>query len=103
MLRAINGVLFETLREQGGPSGPRHGTSGRLQAADFVVRSLLVDQSRLPDIRRGDAVRASATSRWPPSLGIDLRHHARPCDDRVTVLTSSVKPVLRGRCCPIVR
>ncbi|KAA0113954.1 TetR/AcrR family transcriptional regulator [Mycolicibacterium sp. P9-22] len=50
VLRAINGVLFETLREQGGPSGSvRHERP--LQAADFVVRSLLVDQSRLPDIR----------------------------------------------------
>lgn len=48
--RAINGVLFETLREQGGPSGRvRHERP--LQAADFVVRSLLVDQSRLPDVR----------------------------------------------------
>lgn len=48
--RAINGVLFETLREQGGPSGAvRHERP--LQAADFVVRSLLVDQSRLGGIR----------------------------------------------------
>lgn len=48
--RAINGVLFETLREQGGPSGRvRHERP--LQAADFVVRSMLVDQSRLADVR----------------------------------------------------
>ena len=48
--RAINGVLFETLREQGGPAGHmRHERP--LQAADFVVRSLLVDQSRLVAIR----------------------------------------------------
>jgi AcrR family transcriptional regulator len=50
VLRAINGVLFETLREQGGPSG-RMRHERPLQAADFVVRSLLVDQSRLAGIR----------------------------------------------------
>jgi AcrR family transcriptional regulator len=50
VMRAMNGVLFETLREQGGPSG-RMRHERPLQAADFVVRSLLVDQSRLPDIR----------------------------------------------------
>ncbi|MCV7420363.1 TetR/AcrR family transcriptional regulator [Mycobacterium yunnanensis] len=50
VLRATNGVLFETLREQGGPSGSmRHERP--LQAADFVLRSLLVDQSRLTSIR----------------------------------------------------
>lgn len=55
VLRAMNGVLFETLREQGGPSGRvRHERP--LQAADFVVRSLLVDQSRLGSIR--DSTRA---------------------------------------------
>ena len=48
--RATNGVLFETLREQGGPSGHVH-EERPLQAADFVVRSLLVDQSRLATIR----------------------------------------------------
>lgn len=48
--RAINGVLFETLREQGGPSG-RMRHERPLQAADFVVRSLLVDQERLVAIR----------------------------------------------------
>ena len=48
--RAINGVLFETLREQGGPSG-RMREERPLQAADFVVRSLLVDQSRLATIQ----------------------------------------------------
>ena len=47
--RAINGVLFETLREQGGPGRMRGERP--LQAADFVVRSLLVDQSRLPMIQ----------------------------------------------------
>lgn len=50
VLRAINGVLFETLREQGGPSG-RMRHERPLQAADFVVRSMLVDQGRLPGIR----------------------------------------------------
>lgn len=50
VLRATNGVLFETLREQGGPSG-RMREERPLQAADFVVRSLLVDQSRLPTIQ----------------------------------------------------
>lgn len=50
VVRAINGTLFETLREQGGPSGPTR-RDRPLQAADFVVRSLLVDQSRLPAIR----------------------------------------------------
>lgn len=48
--RAINGVLFETLREQGGPSG-RMREERPLQAADFVVRSLLTDQSRLATIQ----------------------------------------------------
>jgi hypothetical protein len=48
--RAINGVLFETLREQGGPAGPIR-EARPLQAADFVVRSLLVDQSRLDSLR----------------------------------------------------
>jgi AcrR family transcriptional regulator len=49
VLRATNGVLFETLREQGGPGRMRHERP--LQAADFVVRSLLVDQSRLAGIQ----------------------------------------------------
>jgi AcrR family transcriptional regulator len=48
--RAINGVLFETLREQGGPAGPVR-EARPLQAADFVVRSLLVDRAQLDDIR----------------------------------------------------
>lgn len=51
VLRAINGVLFETLREQGGPSR-RPRFERPLQAADFVVRSLLVDPSRLAGIRK---------------------------------------------------
>lgn len=50
VLRAINGVLFETLREQGGPAGAKR-QERPLQAADFVLRSLLVDQSRLAGIR----------------------------------------------------
>jgi AcrR family transcriptional regulator len=48
--RAMNGVLFETLREQGGPSG-RMRQARPLQAADFVLRALLIDQSRLDEIR----------------------------------------------------
>ncbi|TGD86766.1 TetR/AcrR family transcriptional regulator [Mycolicibacterium sp. CH28] len=44
--RAINGVLFETLREQGGPGGRVRGRRP-LEAADFVLRALLTDQSRL--------------------------------------------------------
>lgn len=44
--RAINGVLFETLREQGGPGGRVRGPRP-LEAADFVLRALLVDQSAL--------------------------------------------------------
>jgi hypothetical protein len=56
VLRAINGVLFETLREQGGPSG-RMRHERPLQAADFVLRSLLVDQSRLADIRESTSGR----------------------------------------------
>lgn len=50
VLRVINGMLFETLREQGGPSGRIHHERP-LQAADFVVRALLVDQSRLAAVR----------------------------------------------------
>lgn len=49
VLRATNGVLFETLREQGGPGRMRQDRP--LQAADFVVRSLLADQSRLVTIQ----------------------------------------------------
>ncbi|MHA3023695.1 TetR/AcrR family transcriptional regulator [Mycobacterium sp. BMJ-28] len=49
VLRVINGMLFETLREQGGPSGRLH-RERPLQAADFVLRSLLVDQSRLAGV-----------------------------------------------------
>lgn len=48
--RAVNGVLFETLREQGGPSG-RLRERRPLQAADFVVSALLVDKDALPRIR----------------------------------------------------
>ncbi|MCG7596275.1 TetR/AcrR family transcriptional regulator [Mycobacterium sp. C3-094] len=50
VVRAANGVLFETLREQGGPAGPVR-RQRPIQAADFVVRSLLTDQDRLADIR----------------------------------------------------
>ena len=49
--RAVNGVLFETLREQGGPTG-RLRERRPLQAADFVVRALLVDPDALGRIRR---------------------------------------------------
>ena len=48
--RAVNGVLFETLREQGGPSGPvRHARP--LQAGDFVLRAVLVDAASLAEVR----------------------------------------------------
>jgi AcrR family transcriptional regulator len=49
--RAVNGVMFETLREQGGPTG-RLRERRPLQAADFIVRALLVDQGSLEKIRR---------------------------------------------------
>lgn len=48
--RAVNGVLFETLREQGGPGGYIRERRP-LQAADFVLRALLVDQTRLDHVR----------------------------------------------------
>jgi AcrR family transcriptional regulator len=48
--RAVNGVLFETLREQGGPGG-RVRERRPLQAADFVLRALLVDQTTLDQVR----------------------------------------------------
>jgi AcrR family transcriptional regulator len=48
--RAVNGVLFETLREQGGPGG-RIRERRPLQAADFVLRALLVDQDTLDRVR----------------------------------------------------
>ena len=48
--RAVNGVLFETLREQGGPGG-RIRERRPLQAADFVLRALLVEQVTLDRIR----------------------------------------------------
>ena len=48
--RAVNGVLFETLREQGGPSG--HIRQARpMQAADFILRAVLVDLNELRAIR----------------------------------------------------
>jgi AcrR family transcriptional regulator len=49
--RAVNGVMFETLREQGGPTG--HLRERRpLQAADFALRALLIDLDHLADLRR---------------------------------------------------
>lgn len=48
--RAMNGVLFETLREQGGPGGRVRGRRP-LEAADFVLRALLTDQSRLAGLQ----------------------------------------------------
>jgi AcrR family transcriptional regulator len=48
--RAVNGVLFETLREQGGPGG-RILERRPLQAADFLLRALLVDATALDGIR----------------------------------------------------
>jgi AcrR family transcriptional regulator len=48
--RALNGVLFETLREQGGPGGLVRERRP-LQAADFLLRALLVDGSALDGIR----------------------------------------------------
>ena len=56
--RAMNGVLFEALREQGGPGG-RVREGRPLQAADFVVRALLVDQGALERIRPVTLVRLS--------------------------------------------
>lgn len=50
VLRAANGVMFETLREQGGPTG-RMRVQRPLQAADFVLRAVLVDPADLPRIR----------------------------------------------------
>jgi len=54
--RAVNGVFFETLREQGGPGG-KVREARPLQAADFVVRALLVDQGALDRIRPVTSVR----------------------------------------------
>lgn len=54
--RAMNGVLFETLREQGGPGRRLHGRRP-LEAADFVVRALLTDQGRLPQLRAATTAR----------------------------------------------
>ena len=48
--RAVNGVLFETVREQGGPGG-RIRERRPMQAADFVLRALLLDGTRLDRIR----------------------------------------------------
>jgi AcrR family transcriptional regulator len=49
--RAVNGVLFESLREQGGPGG-RIRQRRPMQAADFVLRALLVEETSLDRIRR---------------------------------------------------
>ena len=54
--RAVNGVLFETVREQGGPGG-RIREHRPIQAADFVVRALLVDETRLDEIREATSDR----------------------------------------------
>ena len=48
--RAVNGVLFETLREQGGPSG-RIRPARPVQAADFILRAVLADLSVLDAVR----------------------------------------------------
>jgi AcrR family transcriptional regulator len=56
--RAINGVLFETLREQGGPGGRVRGRRP-LEAADFVLRALLTDQSRLAGLQTETTARLS--------------------------------------------
>lgn len=48
--RAVNGVLFETLREQGGPSGQIRGARP-LQAADFVLRAVSSDPTQLAAVR----------------------------------------------------
>lgn len=56
VVRAINGVLFETLREQGGPTGEMR-IDRPLQAASFLLRSLLEDQSRLAGIREATSAR----------------------------------------------
>lgn len=50
VLRVINGTLFEVLREQGGPNGLLR-IERPIQAADFVLRSLLVDPRRLVGVR----------------------------------------------------
>jgi AcrR family transcriptional regulator len=64
--RAMNGVLFETLREQGGPGGSIRERRP-LQAADFVLRSLLVDPSVL------DRLRATTTGRLDELEAVALR------------------------------
>ena len=74
--RAVNGVLFETLREQGGPSG-RIRERRPLQAADFVVRALLVDQTTLDHIRDRHAAPARRARR---------RHSSLSCGNAVTSL-----------------
>jgi AcrR family transcriptional regulator len=59
--RAVNGVLFETLREQGGPSGRRRERRP-LQAADFLLRALLVDGHALDGIRAVTVRRLGGTA-----------------------------------------
>jgi AcrR family transcriptional regulator len=54
--RVVKGVLFETLREQGGPGG-QVLERRPLQAADFVLRALLVDQSALGRINESTRAR----------------------------------------------
>jgi AcrR family transcriptional regulator len=68
--RAMNGVLFEALREQGGPGG-RVRRGRPLQAADFVVRGLLVDQVALDRIRAVTLVRLDELARASEATGED--------------------------------
>ncbi|PND54861.1 TetR family transcriptional regulator [Mycobacterium sp. ENV421] len=60
--RAMNGVLFETLREQGGPGGQVRGRRP-LEAADFVLRALLVDHGGLADLQAATTARLAAIPR----------------------------------------
>ena len=60
--RAMNGVLFETLREQGGPGGRVRGRRP-LEAADFVLRALLVDNGDLADLQAATMARLTAIPR----------------------------------------
>lgn len=63
--RAMNGVLFETLREQGGPGGQVRGPRP-LEAADFVLRALLTDQGGLTRLR---AVTTTRLAELPDGTG----------------------------------
>ncbi|BBZ79818.1 TetR family transcriptional regulator [Mycolicibacterium anyangense] len=59
--RAMNGVLFETLREQGGPGGQVRGRRP-LEAADFVLRALLTDQDALGTLQATTTARLAELS-----------------------------------------